>query len=486
MKISIRNKFILIQLSLLIIVTVFANILSTYNLQKYYKNRVLDELKKHLHTVKYILANTTDAKIADSLNYHFLKGYAQAANLRLTLIDSSGSVVFDSQVPQDSLPFLENHYFRPEVQLALENEIGADTRVSATVNMPLFYAAEKVECTSNVGALKNIMFVRFAIPVVEIDKVLHDVQWKIFAAGGLALLLIGLVTYLAGTRFTRPILRLSKAAESVKKGNLDAYFEKISHDEVGELADVLNEMLSKLRHDLIQMRKLEKMRSQFLGNTSHELRTPIFTVQGILETLQENPNCDSKTFHKFISKAHNQTVRLNNLLRDLIDISRIESGEMKLNSYPFDVVNCLKTQIEELQSTAVQNNVTLEFEHNQQTDSVIVLGDQERLGQVVVNLVENAIKYNKPGGTVNVGYRLHDDSVEIYVTDSGQGIADEHIPRIFERFYRVDKERSRAVGGTGLGLAIVKHIIEAHGSKVYVRSKIGEGSTFSFSLKRKL
>jgi two-component system phosphate regulon sensor histidine kinase PhoR len=255
---------------------------------------------------------------------------------------------------------------------------------------------------------------------------------------------------------------------------------------VGELADVLNEMLSKLRHDLIQMRKLEKMRSQFLGNTSHELRTPIFTVQGILETLQDNPNCDSKTFSSFISKAHSQTVRLNNLLRDLIDISRIESGEMKLNSYPFDVVKCLQAQIEELQSTAAQNDVTLLFEKDDQVDSVIALGDQERVGQVIINLVENAIKYNNPGGRVTVGYHLYDETVEIYISDTGRGIAEEHIPRIFERFYRVDKERSRAVGGTGLGLAIVKHIVEAHGSRVYVRSKVGEGSTFSFSLKRKL
>ncbi|MBD3385772.1 HAMP domain-containing protein [candidate division KSB1 bacterium] len=479
MKISIRNKFILIQLSLLIIVTAFASIISTYNLQRFYKSRVLDELTKHIHAVKYILSQTENNSVSDSLNYNFLKGYAQASDLRLTLIDSSGWVLFDSQVPRDSLRFLENHLYRPEIQAALDQELGADTRLSATVNMPLFYAAEKVK-------IDKIRFVRFAIPLVEIEKVLADVQWKIFAGGGIALLLIGLITYLAATRFTRPILRLSKSAESVKKGNLDAYFEKISHDEVGELADVLNEMLSKLRHDLIQMRKLEKMRSQFLGNTSHELRTPIFTVQGILETLQDNPNCDSKTFSSFISKAHSQTVRLNNLLRDLIDISRIESGEMKLNSYPFNMVKCLQAQIEELQSTAAQNDVTLLFEKNNQADSVIILGDQERLGQVIINLVENAIKYNNPGGRVTVGYHLYDESVEIYISDTGRGIAEEHIPRIFERFYRVDKERSRAVGGTGLGLAIVKHIVEAHGSRVYVRSKVGEGSTFSFSLKRKL
>jgi two-component system phosphate regulon sensor histidine kinase PhoR len=281
------------------------------------------------------------------------------------------------------------------------------------------------------------------------------------------------------------VQELARVAESVKKGDLEAHFKHYSDDEIGELADLLNEMLAKLREDVKKMQKLEMMRSQFLGNVSHELRTPIFAVQGYLETLMHDNRSDAAQQKGFVEKAYRQAVRLNNLLNDLIDISRIESGEMKMSFRYFDLGEWLAKQAAEMQALAHEHHVQLAVAARHSGRGVSALGDRERLTQVLTNLVVNAVKYNVPGGKVELGYRERADRVEIFVSDTGRGIPAEHLTRIFERFYRVDKERSRAVGGTGLGLAIVKHIVEAHDSQVQVQSEVGKGSVFSFSLKKK-
>ncbi len=483
MKISLRKKVIILILSLLIFVTIASSIITTIELQNFYKSEIIKELDTRLQSVEYLLCSefASGKQLIDY--YGFLTGYADASDIRLTLIDSSGIVLFDSNVPQDSLPYLENHRSRPEIIEAAQRGKGVHKRVSATINIPLFYAAKR-RTQSSSCVFPDIQFIRIAIPQVEVNRVLREVRWNIIAGGGIALLLIAVVSYWFAAKLTYPILQLSRAAESAKKGDLSAHFERMTNDEIGELADVLNEMLDKLRDDLIRMRKLEKMRSQFLGNVSHELRTPIFAVQGYLETMLNSSMCENETQKKFIKKAYNQSIRLNNLFSDLIDISRIESGEMKMTFHRFRVNQWLTKQVGDLQSTAQEHNIHLHFDNADDPTDPVVIGDQERLNQVIINLVANAIKYNCENASVRVGYRIEKVGVDVYVKDTGRGIEEEHIPRIFERFYRVDKERSREVGGTGLGLAIVKHIVEAHGSTVRVKSTVGEGSTFSFILKR--
>jgi two-component system phosphate regulon sensor histidine kinase PhoR len=238
-------------------------------------------------------------------------------------------------------------------------------------------------------------------------------------------------------------------------------------------------MVDRLKTDIVQLRKLEQMRSQFLGNVSHELRTPIFALQGFLETLLDGAIDDPNVNRDFLEKAHSNAMRLNTLLGDLIDISRIESGEMQLSFRYFDVRDFIDSVIADMESVASAKDITLNVQYG--TDpSQQVMGDRNRLVQVLTNLIDNAIKYTQNGGTITVGTRTEGENVWIDVTDTGIGILPEHLSRIFERFYRVDKERSREAGGTGLGLAIVKHIIEAHGGKVEVRSEAGKGSVFSF------
>ncbi len=481
MKISLRKKLILLNLSLLVFVTVAASVISTYEIQKYYKTQLLDQMGAQLDEIEFLLANT---ELAD-LNQHLLITFVKQTQMRISLLDSLGTVFFDSNVSRDSLRFLDNHYTRPEIQMSLTKKIGYDKRNSASIHKPMFYTAKVFDRKSAAEnpLLRKIYFIRLAIPLKKVEDVLNDVIWKIFSGGALALILVAFVSYYSANRLTFPIHKLSVVAESIKKGNLDAHFEHNKDDELGELADLLNQMLDKLRDDLVQLRKLEKMRSEFLGNISHELRTPIFAVQGYLETLIQMKKVEPKKQKKFIKKAYRQAARLNSLLTDLIDISRIESGEMKMIFKNFNLSKWLSNIIEDMKETARENNVILLFV-NKKDKKTFVIGDKDRLKHVILNLVNNAIKYNIPEGRVNVGYEQNGSQITIFLSDTGRGIPKEHINRIFERFYRVDKERSRDVGGTGLGLAIVKHIVEAHNSHIFVKSEPNEGTTFSFSLNK--
>jgi two-component system phosphate regulon sensor histidine kinase PhoR len=252
--------------------------------------------------------------------------------------------------------------------------------------------------------------------------------------------------------------------------------------------EAVNRLAAKPLQDLQEMKRLERMRSEFLGSVSHELRTPIFAVQGFLETLLDGALEDEAVRRQFIERAYSNTIRLNSLLTDLVDISRIESGEMRLSFRYFPIVPLVREIMQNMESAATPMNIRLEIDCRIDEDED-VYGDRDRLAQTLTNLLDNAIKYNIPGGSVVVAIEYVRDGkgtqeIRVSVSDTGIGIAQEHHSRIFERFYRVDKTRSRSVGGTGLGLAIVKHILEAHKSAIYIQSAPEKGTTLSFTLKK--
>lgn len=479
----LRSKLSLIHLLLITLVTLFGGLFAVINSQRFFQKRLDRFIDAQLAQVQVLVEKSELADLTSPAHYTTLREYARAAGFRLTLVDSSGLVRFDSNVAADSLGRLENHRDRPEIRQAMRDGVGHDKRLSTSLKQPLYYGAIRLKADylpKTTG--ETARYVRIAYPLTEVESQFGELRLKIILANLLALILSSLFIFWLAGRLSYPIQKLASVAEKVKRGDLEANFQHVSRDELGQLAELLNQMLGKLREDLVQVHKLEQVRSQFLGNVSHELRTPIFTLQGYLETLLNARIEDPAEQKEFITKAYQQAGRLNNLLSDLIDISRIESGEMKMIFRPFDVHALLGKLIEELQSKAHYYGVTLALTPSASDEKMTANGDPERLAQAINNLAENAIRYNMPGGTVEIGCRRVGDKVEIFVADTGRGMAREHLTRIFERFYRVDKERSRAVGGTGLGLAIVKHIIEAHGSHVEVQSEVNKGSRFSFQL----
>ena len=288
------------------------------------------------------------------------------------------------------------------------------------------------------------------------------------------------VAYFIGSNYRNQLDKIQNIIKGIRTGSIESVDSIKMGNVLNELEEEIKSMFLKTQGDIANLKKIEKYRTEFLGNVSHELRTPIFAIQGYLETLLDGALNDPNVNMNFLQKANNHTRNLNNLLNDLIDISMIESGQMIMSYRYFYILEFIESILNDLRQYAEKKNlklVLLPF------NDVQLYGDRQRLKQVMINLITNAIRYTETG-LIEVGMIDEENFGKIFVRDTGIGISPSDTNRIFERFFRVDKDRSRELGGTGLGLAIVKHIVEAHGSNVEVVSEIGKGSTFSFRLKK--
>jgi two-component system phosphate regulon sensor histidine kinase PhoR len=267
--------------------------------------------------------------------------------------------------------------------------------------------------------------------------------------------------------------------------------KKFEDDDTYEMSitdDVFNKLgrdtAKWVRTQTAQIEKLEEQaafRREFLGNLAHELKTPVFSIQGYVLTLLEGGLEDERVNREFLERALNGVDRISAILEDLDEISKYEFDRYSLKLTEFDIVALTKRLFEDLQGNAEEKGIKFEFA--KAYDPIKVKGDEGKLSQVMTNLISNSVSYGSESGTTTVRFHnLEKGKLLVEVADDGLGIDEEHLPRLFERFYRVDKSRARNIGGSGLGLAIVKHIVEAHGQNINVRSTTGKGSTFSFTL----
>ena len=478
---KLRSKIAATYIGLTVGGIALASTVTSWQIKKYLDLRERAALEAQVETFASLF--TTGSLRADSLGGTdaYLKEIARKLEVRLTLIRQDGIVVFDSGVAFDSLGTMENHGTRPEVLDALKGGMGTNRRRSATLNEDFLYAAQMVT-GEGLGSLDSGV-VRVALGVSEIQELDSKVQYVVWVVGLFTVIVITLASFQVSKRITRPIQRIAETAQEIKGGDVDQRIPVTTSDEIGDLATSINEMADRLSSDIETLKKLERVRSEFLANVSHELRTPIFSVQGFIETLLDGAVDDPNVNRGFLRKAQHHSARLDALLNDLIEISRIESGEMKMSFRYFSIVEFLQQIVEETRPQAEKKDVPIVFT-SELDPRENVYGDRGRLKQVMINLIDNALKYTDRGGSVEVGVRREGNHSTVWVKDTGSGIGPEHVDRIFERFYRIDRDRSREVGGTGLGLAIVKHIVEAHGGTIRVESEVGKGSTFSFTLKR--
>lgn len=231
------------------------------------------------------------------------------------------------------------------------------------------------------------------------------------------------------------------------------------------------------------LKRIEEYRKEFISNVSHELKTPIFNMQGYLYTLLDEEDADEQMRQKYLQRAIDNVERMANIVNDLNDISKLESQTMNLDLKRFDICALANSVMEDLEYQANEHQITLEFK-DEIHQPMYVIADKERIRQVLTNLLTNSIKYGKEKGKTLVSFYDWEGNLWVEISDNGRGIEEEHLPRLFERFYRTDKARARHHGGSGLGLAIVKHIIEAHNQSVHVRSRIDVGTTFAFTLEK--
>ncbi|MBS7566203.1 sensor histidine kinase [Mucilaginibacter sp. Bleaf8] len=263
----------------------------------------------------------------------------------------------------------------------------------------------------------------------------------------------------------------------------DALGESVSVDPINDVEREVKAWAKEKKVEIDALRSQEKFRREFLSNISHEFKTPLFAIQGYIEAILDDNFEDTDMAEQFLQKASKNVDRLSYLIKDLDEISKLESGEIPINYSRFKINDLIKEVFESLELKAKQHNIKLIFKQKYD-DPIPVNADRDKICQVLINLIDNSFKYGKNGGSTSVSlFELH-DQVLVEVTDDGIGIEEKYLPRLFERFFRTDASRSRQIGGSGLGLAIVKHIVEAHQQVINVRSTEGLGSTFGFTLQK--
>jgi two-component system phosphate regulon sensor histidine kinase PhoR len=334
-------------------------------------------------------------------------------------------------------------------------------------------------------AVFTAVIVALAIFVLLIGTLLlfgEKIDWlQVAVFTSLAFLSSWLVIYKSLQRFIYAKIKLIfRNMHSLKVGR-SAFRLDMSKDVLGDVNKEVVDWAEDRMAEIEDLREKENFRKEFVGNVAHELKTPIFSIQGYILTLLEGALEDPNFNRKFLMKAAKSVDRMTMLVEDLDTITQFESGSLKLDIEKIDIVELVKEVIEQREEEAKQKEITIGFNKNYDKP-IYVEADSFRVSQVLINLITNSINYGKIGGKTTVRFFDMDERILIEVEDNGPGIDKEHIPRLFERFYRVDKSRSRHQGGTGLGLAICKHIIEGHEQSLNVRSEVGKGSVFSFTL----
>ncbi len=506
---------------------------------------------------------------------------------RVTIVAPDGRVLADTALSGPELHALENHRDRPEVREAFANGTGSSVRHSATVKEDLLYAAVAIH--DRAGRVIGIS--RVALSLAGVEAQVQDFQWAVAAALGLAFLITAVLSASFAGSLAGPLRQIMTAAREFGRGNLAARIRVRRHDEMGELAHILNQTANQLQerlaenaqerartdailsamedgvlavdhrgvvllanetlrrsleladpvgrhyleairqrevgavlgevlatgerrtaevelrplrrvfslaavrfpgdegmpegavvtfHDVTERRHLERVRRDFVANASHELRTPLTSIRGFVEALQDGADAEAATSKRFLEKIRTHADRMAALVEDLLELSRLESGERPPRweeVVPSDLAEEVVVSFADL---AERKPIELTRTDH---DTPLVVTDGDRVRRIVDNLVENAIKYTPAGGHVQLATRGdgHGGAV-IEVNDDGPGIGPEHLPRIFERFYRVDKARSRDLGGTGLGLSIVKHLAESIGATIAVSSEVGKGTRFAVTI----
>ena len=434
------------------------------------KDTIIDKLRSHSKTFMVYVSNSekdTFQKMAEE--------YSIASKLRVTLITANGTVIGESSMPIDQLSQMDNHISRPEIIKAKDSNEGFSTRYSNTLNTDFVYFASQVN--QNQYGFK---YVRLAQSLKSVENLASKYREFYYLIIVIIFFVIIVAWYLLKNWLTDPILELTNAAKDISQGDLKRRVAiNTGVIEIDELADNMNKMTIALERGYTGIKRMEKVRSEFLGNVTHELKTPISSISGYIETLLEGALNDESVNVGFLERSLENTHRLEELVTDLVEISRIETGELKMNFEYFNIFDILKNLTKDAKQR--NSNKKIKIDLDTPDKRLFIYGDKNRLDQVIANLLSNALRYTDEG-YIKVKLSRRDNEIVFSIIDTGIGITPKALKRIFERFYRTDKARDRQKGGTGLGLSIAKHIIEAHGSKIYVDTVEGKGSTFSFGV----
>jgi two-component system, OmpR family, phosphate regulon sensor histidine kinase PhoR len=412
----------------------------------------------------------------DKLDPAAIRKMSVAAGGRITVVRSDGKVLVDSEADAASM---ENHRNRPELQRAFQSGTGSDIRQSATIGVSFLYVAVPMD--------EGRSAIRIAFPLAEINRQVDRIRTKILVSTVLAFLPAILIAAALARSISQRFATIMAHAGELARGNFRSRLPASSSSEFGQLAQTLNvtaenlqKTVAQLQFEHTELEKLERVRKDFVINVSHELRTPLASIQGYTETLIDGAISDPAYNMRFLTIIRHNAERLARLTEDLHTLSRVEQKRQKFEFYIHEVNTLIHDASDLMRPLAEKAKIQLIEEPA--PDGAMVYCDSEAVSQILSNLMENAIKYTPAGGRISVGAVEQGSMVEFFVRDTGIGIPEEELPRLFERFYRVDKARSRELGGTGLGLSIVKHLVAAQKGEIRVESQVQQGTTFAFTL----
>lgn len=414
-----------------------------------------------MHTLKFLPGG---AELQDEL-----ERVGRATEYHIALYDSDGTMLAAYPAGTQRSPHL---HLRPdEVQQLL-----GDEQVQQTINEEddeYIWVYAGIENSRN-----DACFFVISQSKSQVFQAIADIRSIILIGLGVSIIVILVLSVMLAHYMARPLLKLTRDVERIARGDTGHVIRVKRRDEIGTLADSVNKMAQKLRADYDHLQKLNEKQRQFFADITHEVRNPLHTIMGSMEML-ELPNLDAGKRQKYVKNLRSQAQRIDRLFKDLMTLQRFDSDENFVLHKHANLADIAGNVSEWYHHNAKSKGLKLEIDNH----DCLVQADPEKIEQVLDNLVSNAIKFTNHG-TISVTYRDIGDMVEVAVRDTGIGIPEAHWPRLFDRFYRTDKARSRDKGGTGLGLSVVKGILMAHGSDIQVESDVGKGSRFSFHLQK--
>ncbi|WP_141731462.1 sensor histidine kinase [Oligoflexus tunisiensis] len=438
--------------------------------QSFIEENAIEGLQEKLVLFESYFADGTTWRDPETIK--LLVTMAQETETRLTVLNEAGDILLESEV--DEVRTNEIHRNRPEVKEAARNEVGLDKRYSASKSSQTLYTAKKVQTAT------DTLFIRLGVPIRNLEDRVADIFSAIGIGASMGMLLSLLVALVIVRRITDPVSEMTKVAGAISLGNYAARIRRLPNNELGTLGEAINRLAAAVQANISRREKMEQIRREFSSNISHELKTPLTSIKGYVDTLLEGALEDKAHNMRFLRIINNNAERMISLVSDLLSLATIEANEGVVELETVDWRPIVQEAIARQQIKANSKEITLETVIDDQEP--LVKGSRKPMSHILENLLQNAINYTPVKGHIQIHLRRDKGFIELSIKDNGIGIARQDQPRIFERFYRVDTARSRNEGGTGLGLAIVKHLVIQIQGFITVDSDIGRGSTFTVKL----
>ncbi|NIP25546.1 MAG: HAMP domain-containing protein [Phycisphaerae bacterium] len=465
MRHSIIWKFFAACISLTLVAVFALNFFASLKLRRDFESKISERLRTNALLVADILGEQLQEENQGSIQQK-VKSLADELDLRITVINPQGTVLGDSDTDPSEM---ESHADRSEVIDAMKDGFGESTRPSETLGYNMKYVAVRVGGDGDVLGV-----VRFAMPLSEVQLETRAIYRAVLFGAAAALVIALTIAYFVSKSMTSPIREMKEIAQRLASGDFSRKVRIKNKDELGELAKSLNTMAGELQAKMENLERMDRVRTDFVANVSHELKTPLTLIKGYIETLEDKAIKDTEKAGKFISIIKDHTNRLSNIIDDLLSLSELELSRDSIEKSEFDLQNLMDDIALGFGHVLTARHQKLTIES--QGQDFKIEADRDKIEQVFVNLIDNAIKYTEDGGQIRICLVQQNGELFVTVEDNGIGIQEEHLDRVFERFYRVDKGRSRQLGGTGLGLGIAKHIVLAHKGEIRIESDTGKGT----------